>query len=218
MVGKWHQGTRDGYMPTDRGFDSFFGFLGGAHSYTKLTPGGANSIMRDKKPVDEPEYLTDALSREAAEFVDKNHEHPFFLYLAFNAIHTPQEAPAKYQDRFSDVSDQHRKLALSMLSALDDGVGQLLERLRKYDIEESTLIVFLSDNGGPTPSNGSRNDPLSGFKGQVWEGGIRIPFAIQWKNHITPRVMISRLSRWTFFRRRARWRQRRRRRIWTAWI
>jgi arylsulfatase A-like enzyme len=189
MVGKWHEGTRDGYYPTERGFDSFFGFLGGAHSYTKLEPKGRNAILRDKTPVQESEYLTDAFAREAAAYIDGHIDRPFFLYLAFYAVHSPQEVPQKYLDRFPNESDKKRQLMLAMLSAMDDGVGKVLERVRAHQLEEDTLIFFFSDNGGPTAGNGSRNDPLSGFKGQVWEGGVRIPFCIQWKNHIAPRVI-----------------------------
>src|SRR5438105_10756823 len=98
IVGKWHEGTMQGYNPLDRGFDEFFGFLGGAHSYTKLEPGGKNSIMRGKDPVEEKEYLTDAFTREAVSFIERHHAEKFFLYLPYNAIHQPQEAPAKYLD------------------------------------------------------------------------------------------------------------------------
>src|SRR5688500_2271647 len=106
MVGKWHLGTREGYTPTDRGFDNFYGFLGGAHSYEKLSATGKNPILRGKTPVDEKEYLTDAFGREAVAFIDQQQaDKPFFLYLAFNAIHSPMEAPEKYQKRFSHIVD-----------------------------------------------------------------------------------------------------------------
>ena len=184
-VGKWHLGFEEKLRPQNRGFDEFFGFLGGAHTYTnleKVNPG--TPIYRNDKPVAEPEYLTDAITREAAAYVDRHADKPFFLYVAYNAIHTPQAAPEKYQKRFADVKDEKRKLMLSMLSAEDDGVGVILHHLRKAKLEENTLIVFISDNGGPTANNGSLNTPLSGFKTQVWEGGIRVPYMMQWKGQI----------------------------------
>ncbi len=184
MVGKWHEGNKPEFYPTRRGFDEFFGFLGGAHSYVHLKPEGKNAIMRNDKPVTEDEYLTDAFSREAVAFIDKHHSDPFFLYVPFNAVHNPQECPQKYLDRFPDESDKKRKYLLAMLSAEDDAVGKILEKVREHKLEENTLIFFFSDNGGPTEGNGSRNTPLSGFKGQVWEGGIREPFMAQWKGKI----------------------------------
>jgi arylsulfatase A-like enzyme len=183
MVGKWHLGMRDGYLPTERGFDEYFGFLHGGHSYTKIGEGRA-AVMRGTEPVTQVGYLTDTFSREASEFVKRNHEQPFFLYLAFNAVHTPQEAPEKYLSRFPNVTDEKRKLMLAMLSAADDGVGQVLAQLREHKLEENTLVILHTDNGGPTQGNGSVNTPLSGFKGQVWEGGIRVPFMAQWKGKI----------------------------------
>src|SRR6185295_9064719 len=114
------------------------------------------------KPVAEKEYLTDALSREAVAFVERHRREPFFLYLAYNAPHSPLQAPVKYLDRFKDVSDRKRQLMLAMLSAMDDGVGKILAKLRETGLEESTLVIFMSDNGGPTPENASRNTPLRG--------------------------------------------------------
>jgi arylsulfatase A-like enzyme len=113
-------------------------------------------------------------------FIQRHKSEPFFAYVPFNAVHVPQEAPQKYQDRFADVTDMKRKLMLAMLSAEDDGVGKILATLRDNHLDENTLVIFFSDNGGPTHEDGSRNTPFRGFKGQVWEGGIRIPFMMRW--------------------------------------
>ncbi len=185
--GKWHEGNSEGYYPNQRGFDTFFGFLGGMHTYFQRSAPqdqGFNSIRRDNTPVDEKTYLTDAITREAVSFIDSHATSPFFMYVAYNAVHVPQAAPPKYQNRFPDVTDHQRKMMLAMLSAEDDGVGAVLTKLRDLHLEENTLVIFLSDNGGPTAENGSRNSPLRGFKGQVWEGGIRIPFMLQWKGKL----------------------------------
>jgi len=188
IVGKWHLGTQKGFRPTERGFDEFFGFLGGAHPYL---PNGRRRIQvfRGTERLPEPEYLTDAFRREALAFIDRhginrNGAQPFFLYLAFNAVHAPLQATAKYRDRFPKIEDPKRQTFASMLSAMDDAVGAVLGKLHDSGLEESTLVFFISDNGGPTPQTTSRNDPLRGTKATTWEGGIRIPFMIQWKGHI----------------------------------
>ncbi len=183
MVGKWHLGMDPQFHPLKRGFNSYFGFLHGAHSYIDPLGDKKDPIQRDREPVDEKEYLTDALTREAAAFVDAHHKEkePFFLYLTFNAVHSPLQARQKYLERFSAISDQKRRTYAAMLSAMDDGIGAVLGKLREGGIEENTLIFFISDNGGPPQSNSSRNDPLRGTKAQVWEGGIRVPYVLQWK-------------------------------------
>jgi arylsulfatase A-like enzyme len=186
MVGKWHLGHLKGMLPHERGFDSFFGFTGGLHRYinNEKPQADANAIQRNGVPVGEPEYLTDAFTREALSFIDASRDKPFFLYLPYNAVHTPQQAPPKYVSRFADVKDEKRKMMLAQLSAMDDGVGQVLAKLRERKIEKDTLVVFFSDNGGPTPGNGSLNNPFRGRKGQTLEGGIRIPFMMQWPGRL----------------------------------
>jgi len=184
MVGKWHLGYKKGYMPTDRGFDEFFGFLGGAHSYIDSQSEALNAIMRGDKPVEEKEYLTDAFGREAVSFIEKHKAEPFYLYLPFNAVHAPLQAPEKYISRFSKIADKKRQTFAAMQSAMDDNVGKVLDCVRKNGLEENTLIIFISDNGGPTPSTSSGNGPLRAFKGDTYEGGIRVPYMLQWKGKI----------------------------------
>jgi arylsulfatase A-like enzyme len=183
IIGKWHEGTKEKFRPLHRGFDEFYGFLGGAHTYIRNGV-GMNALMRGDEPVDEREYLTDAITREAVSFLDRHQDKPFFLYVPYNAVHTPQQAPEKYLERFPEEKDHERKYLLAMLSAEDDGVGKILGKLHDCKLDENTLVVFFSDNGGPTQANGSRNAPFRGFKGLTWEGGIRIPFMMRWAGHI----------------------------------
>ena len=183
VFGKWHLGYADRFHPMERGFDEFFGFLAGAHTYFDL--GGPNNPLLDgRKPVSEaPPYLTDALADRAVDFIKRNRSQPFFLYLAFNAVHTPMHATDKYLRRFDHIADERRRTYAAMLSAMDDGIGRTLTALREQHLDENTLLFFFSDNGGPTivgGINGSRNTPLRGSKVQTWEGGIRVPFMMQW--------------------------------------
>lgn len=178
-VGKWHLGMLPHFHPFKRGYDEFFGFLHGGHSYVDPGLGTFNPILRGTEPVDEKEYLTDAFSREAVAFVQRHHEKPFFLYLAYNAVHTPLQGPPRYERRFEHITDSKRRVYAGMLTAMDDGIGKLLAKLKELDIEKDTLLVFVNDNGGPT-ANGSDNRPLRATKGTMYEGGIRVPFMIQW--------------------------------------
>lgn len=143
-----------------------------------------NPIYRDGQPVVETEYFTDAITREAVSFINRHADKPFFLYVPYNAVHSPLQGADAYMERFTHIEDIQRRIFAAMLSNMDDSVGAILETLRAESLEENTLIFFLSDNGGPTRELTSSNAPLRDGKGSVYEGGNRVPFLMQWKGEL----------------------------------
>lgn len=181
MVGKWHLGEKDHFHPCNRGFDEFFGMLGGGSSYHA---GTAKRIRNNFEHVDYVNlpYLTDAFGDKACEFIRKNHEHPFFLYLSFNAPHTPLHARPDYlEEARSHFKTEERAINAAMTRSLDENIGKVTALLKELQLEENTLVFFTNDNGGAMPYNASCNDPFSGTKGTFLEGGVHVPFVAQWK-------------------------------------
>ena len=140
-----------------------------------------NPILRAGQPVEEQTYLTDAITREALSFIDRNARVPFFLYVPYNAVHSPLQGADAYMEKFAHIKNIQRRIFAAMLANMDDSVGAILKKLRTKNIEKDTLIFFLSDNGGPTRELTSSNAPLREGKGTVYEGGLRVPFLMQWR-------------------------------------
>lgn len=150
-----------------------------------------NPLLRGSQPVNENSNLTDAFTREACDFIERHRTQPFFLYLAYNAVHSPMQAADAHMAKFAHIDDIHRRIFAAMLNHLDDAVGRVIATLRENGIENNTLVVFVSDNGGPTKELTSSNAPLRGGKGELREGGIRVPYIVSWNGRITPRVVES---------------------------
>ena len=187
LVGKWHLGSLPAMHPQKRGFDEFFGFLAGAHDYFKSA-----GILRGNEPVDEKEYLTDTFGREAVSFIERQKAARWFLYLAFNAVHTPMQADDARLAKFAGIADTKRRTYAAMMFAMDEAIGRVHKKLSDLGLDKNTLVMFISDNGGPTMPgvtvNGSRNDPLRGSKRTTLEGGVRVPFVMAWPGHLKPGV------------------------------
>lgn len=198
IIGKWHLGASPAFHPNKRGFDHFYGFLGGGHDYFRIElrepvlEGYLQALERNGKPAELQGYLTTALAEDAARFVTAEKEKPFFLYLAFNAPHTPAQAPKEDIARYAHIPDKRRRVYAAMVDVMDAGIGKVIGALDQNGLRENTLIFFLSDNGGPqdkesaSGGNGSSNVPFRGGKGDLSEGGVRVPFIASWPARIRP--------------------------------
>lgn len=189
-VGKWHIGFTPENLPTARGFDRFYGFLGGAMAYTPDAASGAKEMWRGVTPAPMPAHTTEAFADESVAFIQANRDRPFFLYAAFNAVHAPLQSTNPYLGRFAGETDPKRRAYLAMLAALDEAVGRIVGAVDEAGLGRDTLIVFTSDNGGPTWQTTSRNGPLNGVKGTVLEGGVRVPTIFRWPGRL-PAAKIS---------------------------
>ena len=196
LIGKWHLGKLEQHHPLSRGFDEYFGMLAGGSSYidgrregveswpAENPPTGrgeSNAIYDGFEPVEVEEYLTDVFRDRAVDFIDRHKDERFFLMLTPNAPHTPLQATKQYLDRYRHLDNDSERIFSAMVSAVDDYVGAVTERLQAHGLEDNTLFVFLSDNGcaGYVVERCS-NGPLRGNKRYYWEGGVRIPFIVKW--------------------------------------
>jgi arylsulfatase A-like enzyme len=183
-IGKWHLGEKPRFRPTRQGFDEFYGTLSNT-AFFRPRLFVDSRVSNDVQAIDDANfYTTDAYAERAVDWLGKQEGKPWFLYLPFNAQHNPLQAPEKYLSRFKNIDDEKRRTFAAMMSAMDDAVGKVLDKVRDMGQEENTLIFFLSDNGGPTRQTTSSNIPLRGGKSSTWEGGIRIPFCAQWKGRL----------------------------------
>jgi len=201
-IGKWHLGAHESLVPEKRGFDEFFGFLIGGHRYfpndltlndlteaSRQMDGYITKIYDNGKRVNTKKYLTEELSDNAVKFIEDNSEDPFFLYLSYNAPHTPLQATDTDLERNNHIDVEKRRTYAAMVSSMDDGVGLILDKLEEKNISENTIVIFFSDNGGVEWYNFSDNGPLRGIKGDFFEGGIRVPFTMQWPKKIKPGII-----------------------------
>ncbi|MDX2031164.1 MAG: arylsulfatase [Blastocatellia bacterium] len=183
ITGKWHLGHfQPAYLPTRRGFDFQYGHFNGALDYFKHDRDGGHDWHRNDKASYDEGYSTHLLAREAVKFIQDSRQ-PFFLYVPFNAVHSPHQAPEKYKAPYAHLKEPRRTYA-GMLAAMDEAIGQILAALDEKGLRKNTVIVFSSDNGGPSPGVVTDNGPLRAGKATLYEGGVRVAACIAWEGRI----------------------------------
>lgn len=190
-IGKWHLGGPAQFHPNKRGFDEFTGIIGGSRTYFRSKAHDSEkSLQVNGRFIEEPEdlYVTDYLTDRAIEYIEdhskKEPQQPWFMYMSYTAPHGPLEPKPGIMSRVgASIKDEKRRKYAGLVLNLDDNVGRLLNCLAKLRIDNDTMVIFMSDNGGPL-NIGTSNSPLKGGKGSLWEGGVRVPYAIKWPARI----------------------------------
>ena len=186
LIGKWHLGDKKQNHPLNNGFDYFWGFISGARNYfydpNEVNRNSIRNVVENYSQTNFDGYLTDVLGEKAISFIDKNYQsnNPFFLFLSFNAPHTPMHAKKEVLEKFKD---NPRKVYASMMWSMDEAIGNVIESLKENNQYDNTIIYFLSDNGAAM-SNDASPFPFKGWKGNQYEGGIKTPMIMTWKNKI----------------------------------
>jgi arylsulfatase A-like enzyme len=191
LMGKWHLGDAPAHHPSKRGFEEYWTYPHGGHDYFVALPDGKGYKSPLECSYKEPEpitYITDDTGNECVDFIKKHKSVPFFLMASFNAPHAPMQALEEDLKIYKEIESVKRRTYAAMVHRLDINVGKIVGQISTLGLSDNTLIVFISDNGGPTTSNASINAPYRGHKGTLLEGGIHVPYIMNWKNTIPARL------------------------------